>query len=460
MKASTPLLLWLNRSMVLMAIYAWVGTPMLISRAVVSFEVAWGIGLISGLLLIAVLYAKRGAIPGEATENFLSWFAKFSPIQIILFGLTLRVAWILVFPALPSSDGAVYLELAHRLLSDGRFEVAGTRAYWPPGYPFFLTPWLSVLPDTAATALSQLALYIVGGIGCFKLAQRLSGREAGCLALLIFSLWPNLVTLVGTPQKETLIIALLPWVAYFLISTSVKTILLAGSGFGFSVLVQPSLQLLLPIAILVIILTRLPGCYIRVMFFVIAAAAVVLPWSMRNADVLGKFILVSTNGGSNLYRANNPLATGGYTPHGFVDTSNFGEVKEDEIAKKLAVTWIMENPSAFLTLALEKQARFMGDDAVGVYASLKIGKGSDSTNAYAAIKLLANFWWIGIWLIIAVCSLSKKSVGSHDFLAIGWLYMFALHSIFEADGKYHVPMLWILCVWIGCAAIKNKPEFK
>ena len=34
----------------------------------------------------------------------------------------------------------------------------------------------------------------------------------------------------------------------------------------------------------------------------------ILPWTMRNKLVLHHFVLVSTNGGSIFYRANNPKA--------------------------------------------------------------------------------------------------------------------------------------------------------
>ncbi len=461
MHVGFPLRLWLNWSIVAMAIYAWVSTPILLSRgAGFSYEVAWGIGLVSGAFLLGAVFWSGRRTGSVLIEQSLSRLSKPSPMRIVILGIVIRVAWMLIFPAVPSSDGAVYLELAGRLLNEGRFEVAGTRAYWPPGYPMFLVPWLSVFPDSLAIAVSQLVLYAIGGFGCFKLAERLSGWHAGCLALLLFSIWPNLVTLAGTPQKEILITALLPWVSYFLISKSIRAIILAGCCFGFSILVQPSLQLLLPVAFIIIVLARGQGRYLNAMIFVIASAAVVLPWSMRNVDVLGKFVLVSTNGGSNLYRANNPMATGGYTQRGEVDTSHLGEIEEDRTAKELAVTWITENPLKFAALAIEKQVRFMGDDAVGGYASLKLGKGSESAFTYAAIKLFSNLWWVSIWLIAATLATKELENKNYHYFMLGWLYLFSIHSIFEADGKYHVPMLWVLCVWIGCAMSQNYPQKK
>jgi hypothetical protein len=30
-----------------------------------------------------------------------------------------------------------------------------------------------------------------------------------------------------------------------------------------------------------------------------------------------------------------------------------------------------------------------------------------------------------------------------------WLYLFAIHSVFESAGKYHVPVLWVPCVLLA-----------
>lgn len=450
---------WLDWVMLALAGLAWASTPLLLARGLgidggnTQYLAALA-GLIAGALLLAL------AIRPPFNEMGLKLISQWQPpslLVIIAAGLALRLAWVLAFPATPSSDGATYLGLAERLLHEGHYETAGTRAYWPPGYPFFLVPWLWAFGSKLAVILSQFFLYLVGVVGCYKLARTLSGDQAGRLAALLFSIWPNLIALTGTPEKEALILAILPWVCMGVMRPHILPIALAGLGLGFGTLVQPSLQfLLIAFAVLIPMLhgwRKIYGAFL----LVICAVAVISPWTLRNYQKFGAFVLVSTNGGDVLYRANNPLADGGYAPKGTIDLSAYGEVEKDRIAKQRAIEWIRQNPTGFLTLVVEKQIRFMGDDSMGIYTTLKRGEGSDNPNIYILAKLAANAWWLVVWLLIAVMVWSSRHhTASYRATTWCWLYLFVLHSVFESNGKYHIPMLWVLSVWIACAiASKN-----
>ncbi|MFT4100353.1 MAG: hypothetical protein QM674_04795 [Burkholderiaceae bacterium] len=402
------------------------------------------LGLIAYLLRQSTKYRNWLQTGGGRYLPALGW--------IIASGLLLRVIWILAFPAMPASDGASYIKLAQGLLSDGQYITAGTRAYWPPGYPIFLMPWLAIFPVKWAIPISQLALSAIGAWGCYRLASRLSGETAGRLAALLFCFWPNLVMLSGVPEKEYVILAILPWVTLGLLGQSILRQLIAGLGLGCCILVQPSLQLLLPVVLIGLLLFRQNRALLRGICVVLAAACVIAPWTLRNMEIFDQFVLISTNGGSNLYRANNPLADGGYTERGEVDVSHLDELAQDRVSRKLAMEWISTHPLSFLRLAVEKQIRFMGDDAYGTYATLRTGRASESTAVYIVFKSISNSFWLLFWLVSAALSFKKSGMAQgFQYLIVGWLYLFGLHSIFEAEGRYHVPMLWILCVWLACA---------
>jgi hypothetical protein len=181
----------------------------------------------------------------------------------------------------------------------------------------------------------------------------------------------------------------------------------------------------------------------------LGAALVIAPWTMRNYQVLGGFKLVSTNGGGNFYRANNPLATGGYTPVGAIDLSQMSELDSDRVGKELGIRWIKEHPLPFLGLLVEKELRFMGDDAGGVYATFQGEKENRRQVLYFGLKMASNLWWLAVWAAIAALVIAGARLGQAAFLAWGWIYLFALHSVFESAGKYHVPILWIPCVMLG-----------
>lgn len=454
---------WLHWLLILFAALALFATPLQMMRLVEIFSEPIRIG-------VSAIFA---AVAGGAALLFKRWFPNalgrvfraFSYVRVwqtVVLGLILRVGWIALFPAQAGSDGAVYLELAQRLEQGGVYEMAGTKAYWPAGYPLFLVPWVAIFDDLRTAYLaSNLALFVVGTLGVASLARFLAGDRAGNSAALIFAIWPNLVFLVGTPEKEVLVLALLPWATFWILAALNRSgrgcsVLGAGVLLGACTLVQPSLQFLPFVTAILLIGSahKMRIGFVQALLVVVGAALVVGPWTYRNYLIFDTPVLVATNGGSNLYRANNSLATGGYTPRGEVDLGELDELAQDKTGRRLAVEWIKANPRRFFDLLVEKQIRFMGDDAGGVYATFKVGGGVAGDTLYAILKALANAWWMLMWLLVGLAAWLRRSETQYACLIWLtpiwiWLYLFAIHSVFESAGKYHVPVLWVLCVLIG-----------
>lgn len=406
---------------------------------------------VSGLVLgIALLKACRLLVFNMAKRFVLLP----APWVAVLVGLLLRLAWVFVFPSTPQSDGATYLQLATALANGQAYETSGTFAYWPVGYPLWLSGWLVFFDEPTAVLLSQAVAYLVAAAGVVQLTRHLQGETAARVAVWTFAIWPNLLAQLATPEKEAVVIALLPWVMLVVLGKAKPwSFLSAGLALGLCILVQPSLQFLL-LLLLVVVWLRTPGkeSLITALLLVIGTALVVLPWTFRNLTVLGKPVLVSTNGGSNLYRANNPLANGGYAEVGERDLSSLSELESDRIGKQLAIEWIRANPIDFLKLGFEKQLRFMGDDSGTIYGSLKRGGGTQNMLLYGLAKAFANFWWLSIWLLLALAVMADRRSGllAERWLIWGWAYLFVLHSVFESSSKYHLPVIWVPCVLLGC----------
>ncbi|QPF73700.1 hypothetical protein G8A07_12725 [Roseateles sp. DAIF2] len=440
---------------------AFAATPILLLRVspfagrvpeavvgLVGLMVAWAL-LVIGRGRVAGLRGRLAGLPGLAVA--------------LLAGAALRLAWAVVFPSVPASDGSTYLELARALAAGQPYLTDGTWAYWPVGYPLWLSAWIRLVGEGPAVLLSQVSLFVLAICGIHRLARHLRGETAARVAVWAFALWPNLWAQTSVPEKEALVLALLPWLLLLLLDLRhVGRALLAGLALGLCILVQPGLQFLLP-GLLLLLCLRLPlrRVWIPALLLLLGSALVVLPWTLRNLQVLGAPVLVSTNGGGNLYRANNPLANGGYTPRGEVDLSGLSELESDRQGKALALAWIRSHPGEFAALALEKQLRFMGDDSASIYASLRIGGGTQDLRVYMAAKLLANLWWLAVWLLLALAvRAGRRDQGAHEerWLIWGWLYLFALHSIFESASKYHLPMIWVPCVLLGCLLSRPQQE--
>jgi putative flippase GtrA len=415
--------------------------------------------ILFGALMLLVIIKNRQLIL-KLPRFICTKNGSISLYVLFFIGLCLRLMWAFFFNAEPGSDGATYLALAEKIVNGAEYEIANTKAYWPVGFPLYLSVWLLILPNTkVAYLVSNLFIYIVSFLGIYK-ATTCSNKEGLKLSIIMFVLWPNLVFNTATPEKELLVLGLLAWSFYLFIQSIVLSTFyqsfFCGLLLGGCTLIQPSLQFL-PILVLVIffiLIYERKLFFLKSLFLILGVVIIVTPWTIRNYHVFGEYVLVSTNGGDNLYRANNPLATGGYTEKGEFDLDNLNELEKDQFSKKLAKKWILENPFKFAELVLEKQIRFIGDDSVGVYNTLKVGKASNNTILYIALKTLSNAWWLFVWLILGSFAfdaiLLDKKVNILFSLSLWiWLYLFVIHSVFESAGKYHLPVLWVLIILIG-----------
>jgi len=163
---------------------------------------------------------------------------------------------------------------------------------------------------------------------------------------------------------------------------------LTGVLLGFAVLVRPTYAGLGAI-VMVWLWVSLPGKRIKVVKAgVITAACMLLtisPWTWRNYRVLGRFVLVSTNGGFVFWHSNNPFTTGSghevYTaladqfrgvPHDLqqpdvvqmqpyplprtveVRVSTIDEVQLDQQLYQAGLAFIRDNPQRWAELAISK----------------------------------------------------------------------------------------------------------
>ena len=469
----------------MMAAQTFFSLPFLVwQEAVGSYEIIGGCLslVVAGVLLFIAL--RFGNVLEELTTKAVRVGASIKNWQwitvIVAAGILLRVAWMLVFPAQPTSDGRIYLELADLLCAGERYEIGGARAYWPPGYPLFLSLWFRLLsPSLLVVKLVNLFLFVGTVLVVFCLAKKVANDTVARLSILLLAIWPSYLTLAGLPSKELVLIFIVPCIIFIFFGVAMQknnifqwTFYLLSSGVitGAASLIQPSM-LLFPVALFIVSLFgKFRPCRIGVQLclVLVGMTIVIAPWTIRNYRVFGQFVLISSNGGSNLYRANNPLATGGYMSRGEIDISGYDELSSSKLGFKHAKTWILENSGAFLLLSLQKQIRFLGDDSVGVYGTLRR---SDSdmvgTRTYYALKGFANLFWLVVWMCIVVGILrllrSLRTFRDNQTYTMGFilisvaiLYFYGLHSVFESSSKYHMPLVGIFAILASMISFEPK----
>lgn len=390
-------------------------------------------------------------------------------------GIALRLAWALLFPAPFTSDGLSYYKLAVNLATGEPYVTpTGGLAEWPPGYPFLLLAHLLVLGvHPWVVTLVNLLLFaatvpVIGALG--RRVSGAGGEGAARLAVLLFALWPNLIAMAGVANKEGVIVLLLPLALLLYLTADERTRpwawhLGAGLALGYATLTQPGVMLAVGIFPAWEVLRRasLLRTAGRFALLLLGMALVIAPWTARNHRVFGQHVLISTNGGSVFYRANNPLATGGYIPHGERRLTGLSELEVDARGYEWGKEWIRENPADFLRLAVRKQILFLGDDSMGPYESMRRGLRLSGT-PYAAAKLAVNAFWWGIWALILLALLNRLNrPGWHRrpealLLVLAILYFWAIDSVFESGARHHIPLVGLLAILAAGVASPRSEE--
>lgn len=418
------------------------------------------------LAAAALLWAGRNRVAfqlGAAGERLAGVPGRRWLAMAIALGIALRLAWALLFPAQPTSDGLAYYDLAARLAQGLTYQApGGEHANWPPGYPFLLLIHFKLLGiGLPAVVVSNLLLFVGTLLAVYALARRF-GEGTARLATLFLAVWPNLVMLGGIAGKEGVIVFLLPVILLLYLRAGERErrspwrargmTLTVGLVLGYATLTQPALQLLVAVFLAYEVLRRSPvlEAGVRLALILCGMALVILPWTLRNQRVLGEPVLISTNGGSVFYRANNPLATGGFIRDGERSLRGYDELTQDRLGYRWGKEWIRENPGDFLRLALKKQILFLGDDSMGAYDTLKRGRGEGGA-LYAAAKLLSNAWWWGIWALTLAVLLAQGKTLWHRradvvLILLTVLYFWAIDSVFESGSRHHLPLLGLLAV--------------
>lgn len=307
------------------------------------------------------------------------------------------------------SDPALYRGFARHLADgDGYVSLLGEpTTYYPPGYPLFLGALQKVLDLVglrgSLPAGAAVVQALLGGVGAAAVAvaggrigralggrstARVSPRAVGIASGLALALWPNLVAHASVLLSETLFVALF---ACFLAGVFVLAdgdrprwgpAIATAAALGAATLVRPQVLLCLPAVGLAWWIAKVPWRRALPLLGVLAAGAVlaVVPWTVRNAVVMGSPVPISTNGGDNLCIGFRDEASGGFAISEACDTGDRYvdgprvEVRRDRENVRRALRWIRENPLEVPALSARKLWLTFRDDSDALAAAEAYGE--------------------------------------------------------------------------------------
>jgi len=342
-----------------------------------------------------------------------------------------------------STDAGAYGQIASNLLAGkGLVAISGWgvfRAVYPPLYPVLfaaLGPLLNPLIDLA------IAWTLV------RLGDGLGNRDAGLIAASFYLLWPVAWLFTATPQKDTLAILLVSLIALSLLRLRAqwRTIEAAKLGIsaGLLALTQPAFVTFVPIAALILCRDW------RLGYAALVAAAVMLPWWVRNWILFDAFVPLTTSSGFNLLVS----VTGYYAP--MKPFLAMGELEGSKAALREALRLFADNPVPVLIHRAGSAVRAF---ALEGYVPAVFAQAPWPGRSMASfVPLLQGFW---VALVLASAWGFRSAPRELKLLLLAGLIQFATVNVwfeFAERHRYLVMPFLFMAAGIGVATIIRKRQ--
>jgi 4-amino-4-deoxy-L-arabinose transferase-like glycosyltransferase len=236
-------------------------------------------------------------------------------ILLMVFAVAVGARWcgILLFPHMKAAPDAIYEydPIAWNVLSGKGFVHANGEpdSIRGPGYPLFLAAiYKTIGGNHAAVRFMQSTLDGITAVLVAHLTWILwRNRKRAIIAGLILSLYPLSIYSSNLVAAETVFGFAFFLSVFFFINGCRKEqwslFVISGMLLAYSALIR-STSLLFPLVMAVWLfafkgISKTNAC--RCACLLLAFAAVLAPWSIRNYSVFHEFIAASTNGGANFY---------------------------------------------------------------------------------------------------------------------------------------------------------------
>lgn len=372
---------------------------------------------------------------------------------LVFAAVVLRIIWATLIPISPESDAAAYDAFARTLSKHAVFGFVPEQplAFWPPGTSLLYAAayWLlgtGAVAVVATNIILSAALLLVTARVC----ARLYGPQIAVLAVVILTLWPTLVmyTTISASEIPYLLFTMLAVDAWTLPKRSVLVRAgLAGAAIGIATLVRPS-AILLPglLAVCQLALGRRTRAELleqakAVVVATVMALVLIAPWTIRNYQLLGSFVLVSTNGGVTLWMGNHPGTDGSFAdlPEEVVALP---EAERSRVLGEQAKAYIRQDPVAFARRAATKLWLLFGNESVGVgWNGGIVERFGETTELF--LKRFTQLTWALLFsaaMLGVLCHVRRFGLVGTLFAPMVMLiaYHAAIHAVVVSQERYHI----------------------
>ncbi len=404
-------------------------------------------------------------------------------LAILSLAAIVRVLWAVLVPVAPLSDCAIYDGAAQRLAHGQAYTIDATSttpsAHWPIGtaamysvvYRAFDPQTNGYTPIVVLNLIISLAVVALS----MALASRWFGARVGTIAGVLLALWPMHIEFTTVIASEPVFTAcilggLLAWPHFRTRGDGSREhygrLALAALLFALATYTRPT-SLLFPIVLAgieVLRTRRLIGPAIRASIAMAILLLALSPWTYRNYRVFNTLVLVSTNGGTNMWMGNNPETTGYYQQPPAMGPN---EALWDKDLGTQAKAYIRKEPAAFVKRSLVKAVRLHDRETIGVAWNLsglkQVSPFFDSGPGTKILKAASSGYW---YLMLAFGAAGGVILARRDGpwkaithpSVVFFAYFTAVHAIMVIQDRYHFPITPMVAALasLGIATLLNR----
>jgi hypothetical protein len=389
---------------------------------------------------------------------------------LLILNVVLRGTLLLTMHPPQRADFLWYYQHAREMaLGQGYHWHGHATAYWPIGWPFILSILYRITgPSVVAGLLLNTVFSILIVLFLYGFVRRLTGKPIwGFFAALGYTLLPSQVqwnAINGSEESFTLLLLLslilLTWSRQMAGRRRVSTLALSGFLMGLAADIQP-IPLLFPVYLWLLEAWILRAGWLpslrRAALFAAAMLLGVMPVTVRNAIALHHFVLVSTNGGVNLYQGT--MINGGYfwsynpkiNP---LLAAGSNEILENKMGEEYAFHYYLTHPWKTIVDGFIKMFDLYKNDVNAVRYTY--------INSHSPLWLVDTMRWfdsVVYWVImlIAAAGLTWLIVRRRDMLrrlsaVIAFLiYYTMVFFFFPAWDRFRYPLMPLYAVFLPFA---------
>jgi hypothetical protein len=394
-----------------------------------------------------------------------------SPWLIMGAALLIRLVWAACVPVAPFSDGALYDAFARSIVAGHGYAYPdGTMTeYWPVGTSatYALLYWIfGIRPWVVPVFQAVLGALIVGLT--WRLARQSISLTVAAVAAWLTAVWPLLVEFTTILASELLFVALVLTALNIWISRRLPfaiRMICFGASIAAATFVRPTALPLLFIFLAVqwIFDRNWRALVLGSLLAALTASLLFAPWSYRSVVLFDRSVLVSANGGVNLWMGNNPASTGGYMD--LPDRKFPNEVDRDHYYGREAVNFILSHPLDYARLSLMRAMTTYGRETIGIVWNEKGLRLRYKDPSLVMLKRLSSAYWfvlLVLGIVGAVLIAKRRPPALLWPLHLAFAYFAVFPILTVAMDRYHAPVDPLLAIFAAYALLwrSREPRFR